>query len=242
MINNNFENTKDVKKFFENLTQSLEKENRFFPDKKLRESIDELLKCKTATKELAKGDILYRARIYDKSKDTKSNKELCFKGYDAAGSTIDISNSWPNAGRMNPEGIHVLYVSTGEKTCAKELGIAANEKVSIAEMKVQRNLKVVDFPKLARKLRNKKKKKFAQCINDVLSKGYGGRTYVFPQYIAMYCKYLGYDGIMYRSKYANKNDNQTGMNIAIFNYEDCIPIASDIMTVKKVSLEFEKKQ
>lgn len=235
-----FESISNIETFFIELQNSLEKENRFFPDDKLNVALKELLRCKSASLVIEKGTILYRGRIYDKSKDNLKGKPLQFKGYDAEGSTINKSDQWPKTGRMNPEGIWVLYVSTGEKTCAKELGTAANEEISIAQMQVQKDLKIVDFPKLARQVRNPKKKEFANLINTILSSGYGGRTYVFPQYLAMYCKYLKYDGIMYRSKYANKNDNQTGMNIAIFDYTKCIPISSEVKRVKKVTLEFEK--
>ena len=235
-----FAEIEDVDSFLSEMQKSLEETNRFFPDIRLQEALNQLLKCKSIERVITEGTILYRGRIYFRDQDNAEKKPPEFEGYDKEGSWINLSDSYPKAGRMNPEGIQVLYVSTGEKTCAKELGTAANEKISIASMRVKESLRIADFPNAACRVRNVTKKEFANRINDILSTGYGGRTYIFPQYLAMFCRNFGYDGIMYRSKYANKDDRQMGLNLAIFDFKKCEPVSSTIKVVKRVSLEFYK--
>lgn len=241
MHNNDiFNSINDVTEYCKSLQKDLEENNRFFPDNKLRIMLENILSLKNAIKFYEVGHKFYRGRIYVKEKDTNINKPAEFKGYDFDGSTVNLNNGWVSEGRMNPDGIRVLYVATGEKTCAKELGAAAGETISIAVMTVKERIKIADFVGATKRLKNKKKKEFVQYINHILSSGYGDRTYIFPQYISMLCKSLGFDGIMYRSKYANKNDIQTGLNVALFYHKKCEPTESYLKVIKKSSLEFEK--
>lgn len=234
-----FDSIVDVEAFFREVQSSLESQNRFFPDQRLPKAMHEVLTCSSAIRHVLAGQVFYRGRIYHKEQDTATSKPPEFQGYDAKGSTVNLDDSWPKAGRMNAEGIHVLYVATGDKTCAKELGVAANEKISIADMTVQSELRLVDFPRLEKTLRDPKKKAFVGCINEVLSSGYGGQTYVFPQYISSWCQHNGYDGVVYRSKYASKKEIHKGMNIVIFDWRKCIPTASRVATVNTISLGFK---
>lgn len=239
---NVFDSIENAEAFFHEVQRSLESKNRFFPVQQLHKAMCEVLKCSSAIKIVSAGEVFYRGRFYRADLDKATSKPAEFKGYDAKGSTVNLDDPWPKAGRMNAEGIHVLYVATGDKTCAKELGAAADEKISIADMTVQSTLRLVNFPYLETSLRDPKRKAFVRCINEVLSSGYGGQSYVLPQYISSWCQYKGYDGIIYRSKYANKRDIKKGMNIAIFEYNKCIPTASRIETVNTISLGFKKEE
>lgn len=237
---NVFEEIDNVEDFFNECKRHLELDNRFFVEEKFIKCLDEIAKCSSFVCCLNKESFLYRGRIYNKENDKPiGTKAPQFEGFDAEDSGVNRKKS-PAPGRMNPEGIMLLYTATSELTCAKELGAAAGEIVSIAKAAPIKNLSIADFPGCESRIRNKKKKSFIKLINNYLSSGYGSKDYIFTQFIAMYCKYKGFDGIKYRSKYANKTSKKNGMNIAVFDPDNCVFSSSKLKTVKQVSLEFEK--
>ena len=236
-----FESINNTQAFFSQVKECLEKENRFFVSEIFIAAFKEILKLKTAKIIVEPHTIYYRGRIYREEDDINHYDRSVFQGYDEKGSGINPNDRWPKAGRLNPEGIQVLYVATGETTCAKEIGAAAGETVNVARMEVKQQLTLIDFPRLEKNIKGIKKKQFVSEINNVLSNGYGGRDYVLTQYIASVCRVLGYDGIIYRSKYAAKTETKKGLNIGIFDPNKCRPISSVIREVNRISLGFKQK-
>ena len=240
MGNKSLDKIENVYEFFEKIQDSLETKNRFFPCSELYENLKEILSLPLAKRKIKVGTTYYRARIYHEEEDTNKNKPTVFKGYDEKGSFVNTDDKWPVQGRMNPEGIRVLYVSTDEKTCVKEVGAASGEKVSIATIQVIKELSIVDFEDLLIQTNDLIQKSFIEYIRNKLSSGYGGRDYVLTQYVASLCEHENYDGIKYRSKYATKNEKEGGMNVAIFHYEKCKAISSVIKKVKSIALTLEQ--
>ena len=62
-------------------------------------------------------------------------------------------------------------------------------------------------------------------------------TYATCIFIAR--KVLGYDGIVYRSKYAREADYKTksGINFTIFNYDKCKAVSSKIYQANRISIQ-----
>ena len=221
--------------YLDKVKSDLESKNRFFPESNFVEVIEKLKSIKTFTYTAHKGEIFYRGRIYRKNDDNDEKGEQ-FKGYSKAKSGVNPS-SWPAEGRMNPAGIKLLYLATGETTCIKEIGAATGEIVSIAQFMCKEELKIADFQHL--RVNNPEKKIVVDWLKELLSRGYGGRDYVITQYVSMLCQKMGFDGIMYRSKYATKKDVRKGNNIALFNYNDCECISSDLFYVDSIALSLK---
>lgn len=91
---------------------------------------------------LPKGTSIYRARVCNsraalKSMFTSPVKELGPPPAEAA-----------RAGRMNAEGVVVLYASRDPKTCLAEMRPALGSEVALIEMKTTQALRVLDFARL----------------------------------------------------------------------------------------------
>lgn len=238
-----------VWKYISSVRSTLEKSNRYFPDanNEFNGQLNRIFESLTSV--VNSGYILYRGRIYtaddkwDKSKHPAKYRCLHFAGYDADNSFVNKSTSWPTQGRMNPEGISCLYTAKDIETCIKELNPGYEELVSVAKIKVNEELRIVDLSKGSSALGNGDdifQLYLSVYIQELITQG-GDNTqdYIFPQYIAEYCKYLKYDGIAYRSKYYSRNNvlNDIGINITIFNYDKCEPISSKLYRVNDITLK-----
>lgn len=236
-------NTEDVelyreaKAIYETVSENLINGNRFFVDEDFLNWLDEIFRLKETT--LTKETKLYRAREFDFLTRDRSKDGTQFEGYDKEGSFVNLKSDWPNEGRMNPQGIHMLYTATDAETCIAELKPYSGCVYSVATINVLNELKIVNLSEKLPDIEDAFLETLSEIIIKNLSSGVGGKAYVLPQFIAGYCKYRGYDGIAYRSKYANlyEKSDKEGINYAIFNYEKCKVIESKIYHVGKMELE-----
>ncbi len=222
--------------YLNKVKKEIESTNRFFPDTRFVEVIERLKKNKSFTYTVQKGEIFYRGRIFRENSDN-GEKDSKFKGYSKEESGVNPS-TWPAEGRMNPAGIKLLYLATGKTTCIKEIRAASGEIVSIAQFECKEELKIADFQHI--RVNNPDRKIIVDWLKELLSKGYGGRDYVITQYVSMLCQKMGFDGIMYRSKFATKKDVRKGNNIALFNYDKCECVSSDLYYVNSISLSLKE--
>lgn len=225
---------------------NLENDNRFFVDETFLNDLSTI--CKELATSLNEGTILYRARIYhnddlkEKISKIKSGLDLGpFEGYDKENSFININTSWSSENRMNPEGINVLYAASDPDTASIEIQPICRDYISVANIQINENLKIVDFSKNSSSEPQDSLRYLSVFIQDFLTRGQRGKDYIFPQYIASYCKYIGYDGIAYKSKYYKYNNNsKAGINYSIFNYNKCEAISSKLYYVKTMNYEINK--
>ena len=70
-------------------------------------------------------------------------------------------------------------------------------------------------------------------IGEMFSKPYNGdpTKYLATQYVAEEIKSMGFDGLRFRSSLHKK-----GVNIVLFNPDDCNAISSDLIEVKEIDL------
>lgn len=231
--------------YISNLKSALENKNRIFTNDHF-EFIEHLRWIFSNKTEIIKSNkILYRGRIYtdidkwDKYHHPENYKNLEYAGYNKEDSFVNINNHWPQDGRMNPPGIFALYTSKDPNTCIKELSPGYAELISIAEIKVLEDLKIANLSKgfAIGDYSEKFRVDLSLYLQELISQGgYNSRDYIFPQFIAEACKYLGYDGIAYRSKYETRTNvaNDIGINVTIFNYNKCAPINSKLYRVDEV--------
>lgn len=233
----------DTWNYISKTKESLEAKNRFFTDERFLYSLKKIFE--ESSHNYKPNTTFYRSRIYkadDKfDKLHGSAKGQVFQGYDAKESFVNTQEKWAQGGRMNPAGVIMLYVSSDENTSIRELHPAANELISVAKVVNDSPLKIADLSKSDSMMDDDSLRYLSVYIQDLLSQGYSEKDYVFPRYIAACCQHLGYDGIGFRSKYALRSDvkDHKGINITIFNYENCHAISSKLVRVKKISTQTE---
>jgi hypothetical protein len=91
---------------------------------------------------LPKGTSIYRARVCNSRTALKSMFENPVKELGPPPAAV------ARAGRMNAEGVVVLYAARDAKTCLAEMRPALGSEVAIIEMKTTQALRVLDFARL----------------------------------------------------------------------------------------------
>lgn len=159
------------------------------------------------------GSTFYRARI-------SANKE---------GFRVDGMGAPPkekrNAGRINPEGIGVLYLSSDNKTVVSEVRANAFDYVTIGKFQSSRDIRVVNLSGIARtspflyenglERFAANRKVFQEIAFEVakpLRRSDSPLEYLSTQYITEFIKSQNYDGVEYASTL-----REGGFNLAVFD-------------------------
>ena len=225
-----------AKELVKKAKKTIQEENRFFPDSIFVKELNSI--CTENEILVPEGRIFYRARMFDRNYK-RSTVDKCFEGYSKEESFVNMNDRWNAYGRMNAQGIKVLYVATDERTTIMELHPGSQDLLSVALIRLNENLKIVNLSSGVARGSEEFHLFVSTEVQEIISQGHTERDYVFSQYISSYCKYMGYDGIAYKSKYARKADVKegNGVNIAIFNYEKCEPIGSYLKEVESISVK-----
>lgn len=185
-------------------------------------------------------EIFYRARIItDKDiEDRVIGTSKLFKGFDKKNSFVPPENKC-QAGRLNFEHNPFLYVANNIHTAILEVRPQLREPVSVAKILSKSKLQLLN---LTEKYDTKNQNTYREALIELLSTKLSlphyknvENEYLPLEIIADVVRFMGYDGIAYRS--AMDND---GINYCIFNYEDCTPILSDIYTPRKIEIRCQK--
>lgn len=230
---------KEAFEYVKRIREGLQSENRFFVDEHFLKCMDFVFH--EAEKTLHNGKHLYRARPIRNEEIKKELSGTQFEGFDAENSFVNSKSKWPTSGRMNPQGITVLYTASDVRTAVTEHHPYFGQTFSVATILVKEDLKIADLSTSYSALDDSFLRYFSLYIQEWISEGSGEKDYVFPQYISSLCQHLGYDGIGYRSKYATRSDvrNQKGINYTIFNYSKCEPIESKLYVASHISVRVE---
>jgi hypothetical protein len=153
-----------------------------------------------------------------------------------------------SAGRINPEGIGVLYLSSDDKTVLNEVRANAFDYVTIGKFKSLSNIKVVNLSgisdtspflyqgELEKYAANRKVfQEIAIEISKPLRRSDSPIEYLPTQYIAEFIKGQGYDGVEYASTL-----KEGGYNVAIFDERllECV----SVNTVEVTKIQYETRQ
>jgi len=157
------------------------------------------------------------------------------------------------AGRINPEGITVLYLSSEKETALKEVRASVFDFVTIGDFIATKNdIKVVDLLKLAtispfllqdknerdasiltRYVINRKVlKDISTEVAKPLRRSDSSLEYLPTQFIAEFIKSQGYDGVEYASTMSEHS-----YNLAMFNKESFKCENTYVCEISKLSYE-----
>lgn len=155
------------------------------------------------------------------------------------------------AGRTNSEGIRCLYLATDMETTFHEVRARDYDHVTVGEFIQMTDLKIVDFSLLEQigpfSIDDLDKTWFAinigiiRKIGDEVAKPMRrfdrALDYIPTQYICDYIKYLGYDGIKFKSTLNNK-----GINYAIFDVDKFHCVKAKLIEINNIDYRYEALQ
>jgi len=159
---------------------------------------------------LEEGTELFRSRIISNRKDT--NKEKGFYGYGLKDSFIPPQEKATDM-RANYRYIPYLYCSNHKYISIIEVRPRFGAEVSVATIKVQDKLTLLDFTMQKHVKRiSATKKNLLEDLSELFSRPIVTSDdvldYIPTQYIAEFAKNLGYDGISFKSSlYTEVLDN-----------------------------------
>lgn len=163
-------------------------------------------------------------------------KRVRFKGYNKKDSTAPESDMI-KSGRANPDHIRYLYLSEDNVTPVYEIRPTIGERISVAKFKLKRSIKLYDLT-IELSKRNKDNKdvlpRLYDSIGSRFSKPHNGdmSTYIPTQFLAEQIKQMGFDGLRF-----NSSLHAGGVNVVLFNPDDCEAISSDVVTVDRINIE-----
>ncbi len=228
---------RDVYAYISSVKSNLIADNRFFTDSKFLEYLKATFN--ESQRNIQAESEFYRARRYDYHYIDDEKIGTDFEGFDREASFVNLKSDWPSFGRMNPQGIQVLYMATDVRTAITELHPYLDEVFSVAKIKAKENLRIVDLSFSGSSIDDDFSRILSIYVQEWISQGFEERDYIFSQFIASYCKYLGYDGIGYKSKYATRDNarRKLGVNYTVFNFKKCEVVESKLYRIDRVSIQ-----
>jgi hypothetical protein len=211
-------------------SESIKHTNRFFSSNFNADVFSSFLTMVQKTYE--EGTSFYRARISPNSNGFE--KEEMF--------APPIGKR--TAGRVNPDGIGVLYLSTDDKTVLNETRVTAYDYVTIGTFKNKKPIKVANISEISRvspflyndeferfALNRKVFQEMAYEIAKPIRRNDSPLEYLPTQYIAEFVKSEGYDGVEYESTL-----RKGGINLALFDESlvECV----NVKTIEITSVEY----
>jgi hypothetical protein len=173
---------------------------------------------------LPKGTSIYRARVCNSRTTLKSMLKNPIKEFGPPPAEA------ARAGRMNAEGVVVLYAARDAKTCLAEMRPALGSEIAIIEMKTTQALRVLDFARLDEARAGKalsyfqtdftdqgQRRAFLRRLHSLISQPIvPGREadYLITQTMAEYLAHVHYkpfDGVLFSSV-----QRAGGVNIVLF--------------------------
>lgn len=187
------------------------------------------------------GSKLFRCRIIENVSEI--SKEENFWGYSAKKSLAPPPDKTKDM-RANYRYIPYLYCANHPYTALVEVRPRLGAQVSIATIRVNEDIRLLDFTMqtTSSKMTDTKKNLFAD-LSMLYSKPIASDDdildYIPTQYIAEYAKNLNYDGISFRSSLTPELARQDALthpeldryNIVVFNYNKCSAIKSNVIKV-----------
>lgn len=195
---------------------------------------------------IAEGDVYFRARIIDESarKDymmvicekedgnykryvSKANK---FKGLSKEASYVPPNNRMIREGRANPKFIKYLYVAENPTTAIFEVRPLLSDRINLSEIQLKRDLTIADLTyNFDAESKNMSEQEW---LLFYIHRAFSTPTnnpdaYIPSQIIAASIEAWGYDGIRY-----NSSLHHGGVNLTIFNPNNCEPISSREMIME----------
>jgi hypothetical protein len=212
---------------------SIKQKNRFHTDHMNKGVLDLFIEYVLKTYKI--GDKFYRARICP-SKN---------------GFSIDEMGAPPphlaTAGRVNPEGISVLYLADTEKTALHEVRAGVHDYVTIGCFELLKDMGIInlaDMDKISpfteidytqHAVNKEHLRMISQEVAKPLRRQDSPLDYLPTQYISDFIKSKGYDGIKYISTMC-----PDGVNLAIFDESLFRCISTNVCEIKSLEYSHNK--
>lgn len=217
---------------------------RYFVTHPLLDTLKEFLKHNVKT--IAMGDLYFRARIIDESARKDYMMVICekedgnykryvsntnrFKGLSKDASYVPPDNKKIGEGRANPKFIKYLYVAENPTTAIFEVRPLLSDRINLSEIQLKRDLDIADLTY-----------NFETEPNDMTEQEWllfyihrafstpanNPDVYIPSQIIAACIEASGYGGIRY-----NSSLHHGGVNLTIFNPDNCEPVSSREMILE----------
>lgn len=200
-----------------------------------------------AVKTYEAGTILYRGRIYeerdrfDRWHNYEDYKALQFAGYDEDGSFV-APKELCNVGRCNVGKQQCLYAGEKKESCYAELRPQANQLISIAEIIVDSELKILDLS-MSGVVGNSNEMVmlFLELDAEMNRPIRSDNGYRFTQFVSKCASEVGFDGVRYTSAFSSITNKDAGKNIAIYNFDKCRAISSKLVLVENIEVHVKEK-
>ena len=160
----------------------------------------------------------------------KRRIESGFQGFDAKGSSAPQKGT-ASAGRCNPEGVSYMYAALEEHTAIAEIRPFIRDSISVATLKADHDLRLVNFDFEPTEIVNGRDFLFDDIRRDFarINKTQNG-DYFITQFIAALIEHLGYDGLCFRSSLV-----KDGTNYVIFNPDNSPAVSSKLVYLSEVN-------
>lgn len=224
----------DSATYWEQFANKLKHLNRFFVQEDWVATLEPFLEeyCETLPEEF----VLFRARLGSMCEDEPYPIE-------EMGAPPSYKSK---SGRANPVGISYIYTATNKNTAISEIRPWLGAKVSVAQIKALKDLKIVDlthipyfdtpfgYDNLHTEIEGRTLlRELSFILSRPIDPGNSDIDYIPTQYLSELIKFLNYDGIRYKSSLGD------GENIVIFRKENLEFTSSNLYVVKEVKVTAE---
>ena len=168
----------------------------------------------------------------------KWKQNIRYKGWNAEDSGAPPADLIGN-GRANPDHIRYLYLCEDKITPVYEIRPIIGDTVSVAKFKLKRDVMLYDLTLDIQDTMNGgvvEMPRLYNTIGKMFSRPYNGNAtrYLPTQYISEEIKNMGFDGLRFRSSL-----HKEGINVVLFNPEDCSATSSDLVEVRGIDLNLD---
>lgn len=174
-----------------------------------------------------------KASVQLKAAWKKWKKNVRFKGYNRKDSAAPPANK-ASCGRVNPANISYLYLSEDKETPIYEMRPIIGQEISIAKIRLNKDVTIYDLTTNITGNTEGDDCSLFLTIGKMFSSPNDGNDldYLPTQFLAEEIKRMGFEGLRFNSAL-----HEGGVNVVLFNPEDCTVISSDIKIIKNISIK-----
>lgn len=231
---------------FDNFSKSVKNKARFVHENHVHDFLETLLETSnTRHRLIGEGKYVWRAQLGCAEQECADDESAWVESVAYPPERMMPLLHAAHEGRVNPKGIPCLYAASDKETAMAEVRPWVGGQVSVSQLRIMRELKLIDFskghdskfnfffeepPPLEREqhIWEQVDQAFSKPITSDLSNA----EYVPTQVIAEYFKNKGFDGLVYKSKLG------AGFNFALFDFATVSVANGSLYSVKSVKFEY----
>lgn len=231
---------------FNRFTASVRERARFVHDAHVTEFLETLYETSTTRhRTIPAGRIVWRAQLGHATEERSQDDVVWDEQVPYAADRMKPMRFAAHEGRVNPKGIPCLYVSNEKKTAMAEVRPWLGAMVSIAQLKLNKEICLIDFsvghgarpnfyfeePEPSE--REKSIWEQVDCaFSEPAAQDVAVAEYAPTQIISEFFMKKGFDGVVYKSNFGE------GFNIALFDLEVADVVNCALCRTKGVAYDF----